>query len=173
MTPMRLRMLALAIMSTIGAGNVWGQSALGTSDNALRAAYCIGVLDESIKELPPPMPPNCSRWAVYKAFKSEQDCREQLTAVLDEMRRDYEKKRQRYASYLSIQMPNLEHMKASIIAVERKGKADYQHRVEELHQCNKSCESQPNANRECTMSCVMRQDQNIIKCLAAPDELPF
>jgi hypothetical protein len=56
------------------------QSALGVSDNALRASYCIGVLDEHEKSLLPAGPVDCSGWANFKVFKSEQDCKDQLGA---------------------------------------------------------------------------------------------
>lgn len=176
---MRLLYLAFTFALIIGAPkNAWPQSAL--SDNAFRAAYCVGVLDESLKTFKPV--DECPGWANFKLFASEQDCKDQLGGAFEQMRRDREQKRKRYAFYLATQRPSLAHMMASIVAINEKGKADYQERAdtllhERLPQCSKSCDGAAKEKRsEFSIVCLAEHDQvqaNIWKCLAAPDQLPF
>jgi hypothetical protein len=99
--------------------------------------------------------------------------------LVEDTRKANKQRRKRYAFYLAIQMPNLEHMKSSVVAINKKGKADYQERAatmyETLLQCDKSCEGKPDFS-DCSIACVAQNGQvlaNILKCVRAPDQLPF
>jgi hypothetical protein len=151
-----------------------------TSDTVLRAAYCIGVLDEEIsrsKSLP--RTDQCAVLAEdNQCWATEKD----MAQAFDEVQQHHEKTRKRYAQYLFTQMPNLEHMRTRIMAIIAKGKADHRQAyasdafLSEATKCAKSCADNRPPTSTCSIECIAQHDQvhaNIWKCIAHPDQLPF
>jgi hypothetical protein len=103
---MRLRYLAFTFALIIGApGNAWPQSVPSTSDNALQAAYCLGIIDEWAKEMSELSftRAECSRWWSHDnvsghKFESEKQClaSQELADWFTEHQRFIEQKRKRY-----------------------------------------------------------------------------
>jgi septal ring factor EnvC (AmiA/AmiB activator) len=163
----------------------WAQSALA-SDTVLRAAYCLGVLNAEIGEWNKNVPPADEGCAVW-ADNSKTQClgkNSELAELLTELNKSSEQKRRRYAQYLAVQLPNLEKMRTSILAIITKGKTDYQNSVASaseamamVSKCAKSCGDVAGAGTsQCSIDCIAQRDQvqaNIMKCTSQPDQLPF
>src|SRR5262245_60063570 len=122
---MRLARLAFASALVLSAsGRAWPQSTL--SDNALQAAYCVGVLDESNKNFSAPAD-MCSKWADLKRFHSENHCNSELGQITEDTRRSQQEKQRRYAQYLAFQVLNAAtDIGVTLLVISEKGRRDFQ-----------------------------------------------
>src|SRR5262245_7178596 len=179
---MRLQYLAFALMWIIAPGSGWSQPAT-TSDTVLRAAYCVGVLDQSVSGLKGlPRTDQCALHKDGQCWVTEKEMAETFDEVLGKKQ---EQRRMRYAQYLAMQLPNLDKMRTSIAAVIAKGKTDYENFMnsgsgamhDKLSKCGKMCgDTAATGTSQCSIECIAQQDQvlaNIWKCMTRPDQLPF
>ena len=161
------------------------QSRSDPDDNFLRAAYCVGVLRQTIdvelgkREKDFPTSQSCqSEYAAY-GFSSAENClsaRSFMTDAMAEQRKELQQKLKRYVDYVKVRVFNQDNnFPPSLIAVVAKGKSDAA-AVPSAVPRTKRCLEKCLASFQCLVDCVAEHDQisaNVLRCQLLPDGLPF
>jgi hypothetical protein len=158
----------------------WGQGlAPALSDTTLRAAYCVGVLKQSMANLSTPISAEgCeTNWSKL-GLKSTEECRELndlANKIARDLRVDYEARRKRYAQYVALRsLEASSQQKTVILAVIRKGETDTTTKEDaSLDPATVACYSHVG---DALVACVAIHDPthaNILRCQHVGDQLPF
>jgi hypothetical protein len=153
-------------------------------DNLLRAAYCIGVirqtLDVELGRMSAEVPTTQSCQSEFAAYGSAENClwaRRFIADALAEQRRTLEQRLKRYADYLKVRILNEGNLPPTLAAIVAKGKSDASQIPSALPntpigRCTEKCQT----SFQCVVDCVAEHDQvraNVLRCQLLPDGLPF
>lgn len=164
--------LALSGLGLVGLSS----NTAGQDDALLRAAYCVGVLEESIRGMSPmgDVDMCTTEWSLSRFKGDMAECKRQFAEVRQAFTGDYEQKRKRYAQYVALRTTQLpENQRHAVLVVVAKGAKDAAEKQRSsadsnLAKCAAAGDQLP--------ECVEKYDQvfaNIIRCQYSPDRLPF
>ena len=147
------------------------------SDTVLRAAYCMGVLKQSIAELQQQSMARCDTSWSEMGFKTQEQCSKDAPMLYEftqAMQSDYEEKRKRYTQYVLVRTIGASDEQITAIhAVFHKGKRDTTLKKKTLdYPTTSKCSSAGTS----LVDCVAKHDPtyaNILRCQHEPDQLPF
>jgi hypothetical protein len=178
---MRLKLISAFLMGlTLGAAGPALTQETDSTDTTLRAAYCFGVLKNSIehhKTLRPQDPWKC--WTGGHGLNtSDPDECVRLLKQIEDVRAylldDLKSRRDRYGRYLAMRMLSATAGQASAMrGVEMRGWRDAQEKSDReplasmITACSKATD---------LLQCLEQRDQvlaNVVRCEQYPDRLPF
>jgi hypothetical protein len=172
-----VRLALIALLALIASTN----NTLSDTDTVMRAAYCVGVLKQRTETFFIPKVEHCAAtWAAQK-YKSLADCQSQtpyLARMATGMLEDFQKKRKRYAQYVSlfISDTNNQHRLPMVRGLIAKGEADAKNSNDQLtDMCQGRCPNDDHVG-SCFIQCLEVADQveaNMARCQFWPDKLPF
>jgi hypothetical protein len=163
-----------------------GQAA--NEDTLFRANYCLGVLksmqEQMVSEQPSKLMSCNTQWASL-GWKSAEECKTGVEAAYQAATQEAAKHVGRYTDYLALTMTSqLGNDKFNqLMIIIARGERD----AREVHSgqrplppaCEGRCpdfSTDPNTMESCEIPCIEQFDQvqaNVLRCVAAPDHLPF